>query len=47
MQEKFDKVGNLICPYTSEACLFYVDIFTDDNPKFCLDNCNLHPKKER
>jgi len=47
MEEKYDKDGNLICPFTLEMCLYFENLFPDEEPDFCVNNCGLHYTKDR
>lgn len=47
LTESYDENGDLICPYTSEICLYFVNLFPDEEPEFCGESCMLHYSKQR
>jgi len=47
MEEKYDNKGNLICPFTLEICLYFENLFPDEEPDFCVEKCGLYNGKGR
>lgn len=47
MEEKYNENKELICPLTGEICLYYIDLFPEEEPEFCVNQCTLYHTKCR